>query len=311
MEKPPRRRLLTAFLALIAALGVLELALRALEHPPPHPEATLDGADAGVARFEIDPVIGFRPVLDGPHYGPDGALLNSYPRERRSDVERVLFIGDSATARGRIVEAIAARVGDGVAEWWNGGVESFDLLQTVAYFRRYTIHVDPTHVVLTFHVNDYQMTPVVFTAADGRRVRYEPPPPRARLWPFAYARLRTVRHGIDALLGRRDARVHAERTAAALLDLARLCSQNDIRLTVLVLPALAPRVEWTAHQERWHNQALAACAAAGVRHIDLNLPLSAALSAGIDVQEAPADWAHPSQAAADFIAAHLVAAGVF
>src|SRR5688572_18633078 len=53
-------------------------------------------------RNADDRELGARPVLDGKSYGAHGALVNDYPLERRPGVERLLFVGDSVTRRGKI-----------------------------------------------------------------------------------------------------------------------------------------------------------------------------------------------------------------
>lgn len=311
-----RTRAARAALALLVALislAALELGLRLFADAPADVAVELDGSpsEPQPARFELVVPFGFRPVLGGPDYGPDGALYNSYPREKGAETERILFIGDSVTARGRIVRALQQRADTPNREWWNGGVESFDLEQTVAYFERHTLALAPDHVVLTFHVNDYQSTPVEFTDPYGQRIRYAPRPRRATHWPHGYDHIHVWRHTMDALFERRDDRTRAEANERALAHLAQLCRERGIELDVLVLPALQPEADTSPTLHRWHQSALAACRSAGVRHYDLLGPLTEALAAGLDVQEAPGDWAHPSQAAADTFADHLLSAGLF
>lgn len=300
-----------AFVVALVSLVALELGLRLFVAPAAEFAAELDGSpsDPQPARFEMHTGFGFRPVLGGPDYGPDGALYNNYPREKGPGIERILFIGDSVTARGRIVRALQQRADAATREWWNGGVESFDLEQTVRYFELHTLALDPDHVVLTFHVNDYQSTPVEFTDPFGQRIHYAPRPRRATHWPHGYDHIHVWRHTMDALFERADDRTRAKANERALAHLAQLCRERGIELDVLVLPALQPEADTSATLRRWHQSALAACRSANVRHYDLLEPLQRALAAGIDVQEAPGDWAHPSQAAADTFADHLLAAG--
>ncbi|MBI1381285.1 MAG: hypothetical protein GC161_09360 [Planctomycetaceae bacterium] len=308
----PARGALALLVALVS-LAALEFGLRIVTDAPEEVPAELDGqgADSQPARFVLVVPFGFRPVLGGPDYGPDGALYNSYPREKGPDTERILFIGDSVTARGRIVRALQQRADAATREWWNGGVESFDLEQAVRYFEHHTLALDPDHVVLTFHVNDYQSTPVEFTDPFGQRVYYSEPPWRATRWTYGYDHILVWRYTMDALFERADERSRAKANERALAHLADLCRERGIELDVLVLPALQPEADTSPTLRRWHQLALAACRSANVRHHDLLEPLQAALSRGIDIQESPGDWAHPSQAAADAIAEHLLAADLF
>ena len=113
-------------------------------------------------HFEIDPGFGFRPILGGELYSEYGTRANEYVIEQPTDKTRLLFLGDSVTARGHIVEAIRDLYGDERYEYWNAGVESFNTVQEVNYYRRYNAAVMPDHVILTFHLNDFGTTPIAF-----------------------------------------------------------------------------------------------------------------------------------------------------
>ncbi len=52
-------------------------------------------------------------------------------------MQRVLFLGDSVTARGGIIAELASLYGNEQFEYWNAGVESYDTCQEVRYFERY------------------------------------------------------------------------------------------------------------------------------------------------------------------------------
>ena len=56
--------------------------------------------------FEIDPRFGFRPVLGSGLYGDAGTRVNDYTLKKPPDTTRLLFLGDSVTARAHIVEAV-------------------------------------------------------------------------------------------------------------------------------------------------------------------------------------------------------------
>ena len=112
--------------------------------------------------FTIDPDFGFRPILGTGGYTEYGTSPNTYPVQKRPGITRLLFIGDSVTGRGRIIEAIKQIYDDEVFEYWNAGVESFNTIQEVRFYQRYNAAVYPDHVILTFHLNDFEPTPVAF-----------------------------------------------------------------------------------------------------------------------------------------------------
>ncbi|MCX7591490.1 MAG: hypothetical protein N2255_07665, partial [Kiritimatiellae bacterium] len=125
-------------------------------------------------QFEIDADFGFRPVLGRGCYNKFGTLTNSYALAKPAGVMRLLFVGDSVTARGQLVAALRKCYGEEKFEYWNAGVESFNTIQEVEYYKRYNSAIQPDHVILTFHMNDFETTPVVFRRADGRLAAYAP-----------------------------------------------------------------------------------------------------------------------------------------
>jgi hypothetical protein len=119
-----------------------------------------------LSTFVIDPDFGFRPILPSGSYTRFGTLANGYAEAKRPGVTRLLFIGDSVTRRGHIVEALKSHYGSQEYEYWNAGVESFNTVQEVEYYRRFNRAIQPDHVILTFHLNDFETTPVWFREAD-------------------------------------------------------------------------------------------------------------------------------------------------
>src|SRR5262249_7378492 len=99
-----------------------------------------------LSTFVIDPAFGFRPVLgDGP-YTHVGTLVNDYAVTKPPGVERLLFIGDSVTRAGYIVDALKAEYGSQQYEYWNAGVPSFNTVQEVEYYRRVIPPPHPYHI---------------------------------------------------------------------------------------------------------------------------------------------------------------------
>ena len=98
---------------------------------------------AGAPAFRLDPEMGFCPIVPGPLYAETGTWRNSYSADKHADSQRVLSLGDSVTARGRIERALARRAAGQRTEtpsldcprleWWNGGVESFNTEQDVCF----------------------------------------------------------------------------------------------------------------------------------------------------------------------------------
>src|SRR5262249_23296537 len=103
------------------------------------------GGPGGLSTFVIDPTFGFRPVLGEGPYTRFGTLANDYAAAKPPGVQRLLFIGDSVTHRGLIVDALRAEYGAQQYEYWNAGVEAFNTVQEVEYYRRFNRPIHPDH----------------------------------------------------------------------------------------------------------------------------------------------------------------------
>jgi hypothetical protein len=265
------------------------------------------GAPDRLSAFVVDPDFGFRPILGSGDYTRFGTLANGYSEAKRPGVTRLLFIGDSVTRRGQIVEALRAQYGSQHYEYWNAGVESFNTVQEVAYYKRFNRLIHPDHVILTFHLNDFETTPVAFREADGTLVVYAPNRPIQWLNPWLFRHSYTYRYWLGLLSPRKAARSEIiEEVRASLSDLRRGVDVDNARLTVLVLPILRPLNGWKPEYREYRHLILEMLESLRIRHFDLLTPLEEALADGAVVTETGDDlfW-HPSRDAAAYFAKYL------
>ena len=255
----------------------------------------------------VDPHFGFRPVLGEGPYTRFGTLVNGYAAAKPPGVRRLLFIGDSVTQRGHIVDALKAEYGSQQYEYWNAGVVSFNTMQEVEYYRQFNRPIHPDHVILTFHLNDFETTPVAFRDADGTLVVFAPNWPVQHLNPWLFQHSYTYRYWLGLVTPKKAARseIIAE-VRASLADLQRMVTIDGARLTVLVLPILQPVSAWKPQDREYRRLILDILASLRLRYFDLLEPLHEALAEGADVVE-PDDalfW-HPSRDAATYFARYL------
>ena len=267
------------------------------------------------AQYETDSELGFKPVMNGREYGPFGTMANPYPAQRRPGVARVLFLGDSVTRRGRIVAALKTRYGEDRYEYWNAGVESYNTVQEVAYYKRYCRPLRPDHVILTFHLNDFETTPVAFLDGAGRLVVAAPRRTlrSASRWLFEHSLIYRTwldRAGRDGGSGARDPVRFTGEVRRGLTDLRDLTQADGTALTVLVLPILAPFPDWREEDRARRATVLAMLAELRVRHFDLLGAMEKALAEGVTLGAAPGDGWHPSVPAAESFGAVLHASGL-
>lgn len=265
------------------------------------------GGPDGLSSFVVDPTFGFRPELGDGRYTRFGTLANAYAADKPPGVSRLLFIGDSVTHRSHIVDALRAEYGSQRYEYWNAGVESFNTLQEVEYYRRFNRPIRPDHVVLTFHLNDFETTPVAFRNTDGTLVVFAPnwPVQRLNLWLFRHSY--TYRYWLGLVTPKKTERSEViEEVRAALEDLQRLVAADGARLTVLVLPILQPVSDWPREYRDYRHLVLGMLESLRIRHFDLLEPLNEALADGVAASETTDNhfW-HPSPEAASYFAKYL------
>lgn len=265
------------------------------------------GARDNLSTFVIDPDFGFRPILPSGSYTRFGTLANGYAEAKRPGVTRLLFIGDSVTRRGHIVEALKSQYGSQGYEYWNAGVESFNTVQELGYYRQFNRAIQPDHVILTFHLNDFETTPVAFREADGTLVVYAPNWPVRRLNPWLFQHSYTYRYWLGLVTPRKTARSEIiEEVRASLADLQRVVAVDNARVTVLVLPILRPLTDWKPEYKEYRRMILGMLESLRIRHFDLLMPLNEALADGAVVTETGDDlfW-HPSPDVASYFAKYL------
>ena len=256
-------------------------------------------------HFTLDPDFGVRPIMGEGGYNEYGTLVNSYSLEKTNNAKRLLFSGDSVTRRGKIVEALRQLYGEEAYEYWNAGVEGFNTVQELNYYKRFNAGIQPDHVILTFHPNDFQTTPVAFYS-DGRLLLYSRTAPltKPNFWLLNNSHLYRFYLGMRAHGKDRDA--IAEEVRKSLEEFQSILSQYDIGFTVLILPWMAPTDTWSRGQARARSRILSILETSPIPYIDLLDPLDEAIALGIDVQEDPGDMLHPSQGVSEVFARYIV-----
>lgn len=257
-------------------------------------------------RMGFRPRLGFRAGEGRQVYSQFGTLPNSYPLEKRSGVRRLLFLGDSVTARGRVVDAIRKAAGEEKLEYWNAGVESFNTRQAVDFYRFYNYGVNPDEVVLTLHLNDFELTPAVFVSG-GNFVVYTPSLSLGRVSRFWFTHSYLFRWILAGMFrGIADDNDIEREMRQALMELKSL-TEPRISLTVLVFPLIKPWPSWEPQEQRRHATALRLLTEREIHYFDLLPCLNDQLEnrAIAELQDHPGDTWHPSAEFASAIATYL------
>lgn len=271
---------------------------------------TRDTLDQAIEQdlYVADEDLGYRPRLGGPVYSATGTLHNDYGQDKRPDVQRLLFIGDSVTARCKVVDALRALYGEREFEFWNGGVHGFNTIQEVRYYERYNAAISPDHVILTFHNNDFRVTPIAFTNSDGTFSVVDPDRDVGRVSPWLLRLSQLYRRYVRTRLAggvRGELASQVPETRSALTRLRTTLQRDGVELTILLLPILRSEERWTREETESRRLARALFEELGLRYFDLLEPMRTTLEAGEDPGESPGDSWHPSWAAARRFATFL------
>ncbi len=262
--------------------------------------------------YVVDSDLGYRPVFGAGEYSELGTVVNEYPVEKASGVTRVLFLGDSVTHRWRMQRVLVQRCRESPIEFWNAGVEGFNTGQEVEYYLRWNYRVDPDHVTLVFHNNDFIATPVVFRDNRGEVVVANPQAYLSKRdvalagWSHLY------RHYLGARIARMlesDPVTSGTETKAALATLKAELETNGVGFDIVLLPVLKPLEEWTVYERRSRSLSLEIFDQLEIPYHDLLPVLERSLRDRMALTESPEDLWHPSDQLARRFARHLLRSG--
>jgi hypothetical protein len=255
--------------------------------------------------YTFDADLGYRPVIGGEKYDAQGTQINDYALAKRPGVCRVLFLGDSVTARGKLIAALAARYGAERFEYWNAGVEGFDASQEVLYFDDFSYRVRPDHVVLAFHNNDFTPQTVADFNNDGCITFYGAECRWSVRLPWLVRQSEFVRW---AAASRFRAKARAsDRVEQSLRGLADRLARDGIPFSVILLPIFQNYSDWSEKAISSRERSLTILKTLRVRSLDMLPAVEEALDERIDVCESPGDTWHPSDAVCDCMARQLFA----
>lgn len=265
------------------------------------------------ALMKVDPELGYVPKLDTMLYDERG-LGRDRPEDQAlpSGPSKVLWVGDSVTAR-RFIERGVRRLAAAPFTSWNGGVESYNAAQTAGYLARVLWRLGPDAVFFTLHHNDWLSTPVVFHDDAGRVHCRTLDREIGGFSPWWYRHCHLYRLAFGLLLARAeqyDGAAADAQVVGALERMRDLAATRGVPFVVLLLPPMRAEAAWSAADRARHAQALDLLRSRGIRHVDLLPGLRRGLEAGVDPQQLPGDWMHPSEAIAPFLAEVVVAAKV-
>ena len=222
----------------------------------------------------------------------------------------MLFIGDSVTARGKIIEALRDIYGDNY-EYWNAGVESFNTIQEVNFYKQYNHRIKPDHVILTFSINDFETTPVAFFNSDKKLVVYQTNKPSKNIdtWLFKNVYLYRLLIGLTTFESK-NINTIANEIRYSLKELRDILKKDDISLTVFIHPSLKPYDQWKEKDKISRTNIIQILNDLNIQHYDLLNVLEEAIKHNVNIKENKGDSAHPSNEIARLYAVYLFKEGL-
>lgn len=95
-----------------------------------------------------------------------GMVCKEYPINKRTNIYRILVLGDSITQDYNFVESLEEMLNDAssnlVFELWNAGVGGYQVNQYAAYLKYKGIRYKPDMVIVNFGLNDFDLNAVVY-----------------------------------------------------------------------------------------------------------------------------------------------------
>jgi hypothetical protein len=259
--------------------------------------------------YAFDANLGYRPLLGGKNYDALGTQINGYGLDKPPGVYRVLFLGDSVTARGKLIAALEATYRDESIEYWNAGVEGFDASQEVAYYEHFAYRVRPDHVVLTFHTNDFTPQTVADFDDHGRITFYGADCGWSVRLPWLLRQSELVRWSTATRF--RSLARSSDRVEHSLRRLSSRLAAEGTVFSIVLLPLFQTPDGWSRGEVLARERALAIFNSVGLRYFDALPAVETALREGIDVCELPGDTWHPNRFVCDRMARQLADEGLF
>ena len=252
--------------------------------------------------YTVDSVVGFRPRFHTRRANKLGTFPNKYANSPKPGVKRVLFIGDSVTENGYMLEGLKSCYGEEFFEYWNGGVGSYNIEQVVKYYQAYLYKVHPEYIIFTVHLNDWENTPVVFLNADNSISAFEPKYGEVQVNRFFYLNSNLYHLFLGYFFSEQEALVVKERRVRSYLrKLVELTSSK--KLIVLINPTALPLNSWDSYSLGIKSRTIKLLRSENIHFFDMSIWIDSAIEAGVELDGE--DIWHPGPRLTAFFAKKL------
>ena len=270
------------------------------------------GAYRSTQLFTTDTALGFRPWLRTGPYNEYGTLQNSYNFEKQRDRTRVLFLGNTATYDGAVIQAMKNLHGEENFEYWNAGVPAFNTIQQIQFYKLHNARLNPDHVVMMIQPDDVETTPLAFRSRGTELTVYLPNIPRAEIDPWLFEKSYVYRFVRSFSISDGDGQHRImEEYRARLAEFRDTLAREHIRLSVILLPLLAPMELWSQDEIKRTNEMLAILNELRLDHYDLREAMSETAPLDAKLHDTTAQPWTPTPEIAQTFARYLTKRGLF
>ena len=280
--------------ATMAGLLGIELSLR-LFYPVSIINVIVEGtSDTSGELLLPDEVLGLRPALGTTWYDANGILFDRSIFSTADGAYKMLFIGDSVTAYGRIVDGIAKLVASGNMSFLNGGVAGYNIQQEIEFFFRYQMSIKPDVIIHQMHINDLQASRMALRGRDGTVRIYSPRVKPVDVNQALYQYSQTYRFAVGNLMSRQSKEELKTASFDSLRRMRDYTRENGITYHLILFPSLQPFASWRGYDKETRDYLLGIARELQLEAIDLQPVAERLFAEGIDPQSVPGDTWHPN-----------------
>jgi len=192
------------------------------------------------------------------------------------------------------------------------GVESFNTVQEVNFYKKYNRGIDPDHVILTFHLNDFETTPVAFYHK-GNLVFYAPNARSTKIsrWLFQHSYIYGQLLELIVVNKAHSKETIAQEVHDSLMEIKTILAADDKDFTVLIMPYLKPYEKWSPDEKKNRDRITGILKKLEIQYFDLFDILNEAIRDGVNIREAKYDFWHPNEEISILFAQYLYEKQIF
>lgn len=272
-----KKRVLLCVMGFLVAFFAMEVYYRLFRYssdPLPH------AVEGFQKQYRSSSLLGFEPISgENSRYNAYGVLKCNYPLSKGEGIYRILWLGDSVSARRLYVNQLEKKLNATPAlghrfEIWNAAVEGYDTLQQQRFLIHKGLSYKPDRVILQFHLNDFSGTPVLFND-QGKFAYFIPATMQSYpIHPWLMLHSHFYRHlvwrAVQLFQNSKHYRLKRYREIEkALVSINERLEKEEIPWLIVIFPLFKPLEEYDAEEKKSYETIQGIVAKYDLRALDL------------------------------------------